>query len=93
MPTATRAPSGSSGRTPERARRARPFSPSTSRVKVNDHSFESIRAALRAAGTGAKRSASPHAAMSHLAIQESLDGSAVRWLEHVSDDEYQGAEN
>lgn len=37
--------------------------------------------------------ASPHAAMSHLAIQESLDGSAVRWLEHVSDDEYQGAEN
>jgi len=37
--------------------------------------------------------ASPHAAMTHLAIQESLDGAAVHWLEHVTDDEYQGAEN
>jgi quercetin dioxygenase-like cupin family protein len=27
-------------------------------------------------------------AMTHIAIQESLDGKAVEWLEHVSDEEY-----
>ena len=32
--------------------------------------------------------ASPTAAMSHLAIQETLNGTAVEWLEHVSDEEY-----
>jgi quercetin dioxygenase-like cupin family protein len=32
--------------------------------------------------------ASPTAAMTHLAIQEQLDGKAVDWLEHVSDDQY-----
>lgn len=32
--------------------------------------------------------ASPDAAMSHIAIQESEDGSAVEWLEQVSDEEY-----
>lgn len=35
--------------------------------------------------------ASPTDAMTHLAIQEAQDGSAVEWLEHVSDEEY-GAE-
>lgn len=29
-------------------------------------------------------------AMTHIAVQEALDGQAVNWLEHVSDDEYQG---
>jgi quercetin dioxygenase-like cupin family protein len=33
--------------------------------------------------------ASPAAAMTHIAIQEALDGKAVEWLEHVGDDEYQ----
>jgi len=28
-------------------------------------------------------------AMSHIAIQEALDGKAVEWLEHVSDEQYQ----
>jgi quercetin dioxygenase-like cupin family protein len=28
-------------------------------------------------------------AVSHIAIQESLDGKAVEWLEHVSDEQYQ----
>jgi quercetin dioxygenase-like cupin family protein len=28
--------------------------------------------------------------MVHLAIQEALDGSAVAWLQHVTDDEYAG---
>jgi hypothetical protein len=26
--------------------------------------------------------------MTHIAIQESLDGKAVEWMEHVSDEEY-----
>ena len=34
--------------------------------------------------------ASPTTAMSHIAIQESLDGKAVDWLEKVSDDQYYG---
>ncbi len=32
--------------------------------------------------------ASPATAMSHIAIQERLDGSPVTWLEHVSDEQY-----
>ena len=34
--------------------------------------------------------ASPETAMTHLAIQERLDGSAVEWLEHVTDEQYEG---
>jgi quercetin dioxygenase-like cupin family protein len=34
--------------------------------------------------------ASPTAAMTHIAIQEYLDGKAVDWLEHVSDEQYRG---
>ena len=32
--------------------------------------------------------ASPKTAMQHIAIQEALDGKAVEWLEHVSDEQY-----
>ncbi|MGB8621947.1 MAG: cupin domain-containing protein [Paracoccaceae bacterium] len=32
--------------------------------------------------------ASPTVAMSHLAIQEALNGSPVDWLEHVTDEQY-----
>ena len=32
--------------------------------------------------------ASPTTAMQHIAIQESLDGKAVDWMEKVSDDQY-----
>jgi quercetin dioxygenase-like cupin family protein len=32
--------------------------------------------------------ASPTTAMTHIAIQESLDGTAVEWLAHVTDEEY-----
>ena len=28
--------------------------------------------------------------MTHIAIQESLDGKAVEWLEKVTDEQYQG---
>ncbi|MDB4941470.1 MAG: cupin 2 conserved barrel domain protein [Labilithrix sp.] len=34
--------------------------------------------------------AAPTTAMTHLAIQEALDGKAVEWLEKVSDDQYEG---
>jgi quercetin dioxygenase-like cupin family protein len=34
-------------------------------------------------------SASPTTAMSHIAIQEKLNGSAVDWMEHVTDEQYQ----
>jgi len=33
--------------------------------------------------------ASPTTAMTHIAIQEKLDGSSVKWLEQVSDKQYQ----
>ncbi len=32
--------------------------------------------------------AAPQNAMTHLAMQEALDGSAVTWMEHVTDTEY-----
>jgi quercetin dioxygenase-like cupin family protein len=32
--------------------------------------------------------ASPTTAMTHIAIQEALDGKAVEWMEHVSDQQY-----
>ena len=32
--------------------------------------------------------ASPGNSMTHIAMQEALDGSAVTWMEHVADDEY-----
>ena len=35
--------------------------------------------------------ASPTTAMTHIAIQERLDGKAVEWLEHVSDEQYRGS--
>ena len=34
--------------------------------------------------------ASPSTAMTHIAIQEALDGKVVDWMEHVSDEEYAG---
>ena len=32
--------------------------------------------------------AAPATAMTHIAIQERLDGKAVEWMEHVSDEQY-----
>ena len=34
--------------------------------------------------------AAPTTAMTHVAVQEQLDGKAVEWLEHVSDQQYRG---
>jgi quercetin dioxygenase-like cupin family protein len=35
--------------------------------------------------------ASPDVAMTHVAIQEQLDGTAVEWMEHVTDEQYRAA--
>ncbi|TBW33292.1 cupin domain-containing protein [Siculibacillus lacustris] len=35
--------------------------------------------------------AAPSTAMTHIAIQEAVDGSAADWFEHVSDQQYAGA--
>ena len=32
--------------------------------------------------------AAPNTAMTHIAIQEKLDGKTVDWMEHVSDEQY-----
>jgi quercetin dioxygenase-like cupin family protein len=32
--------------------------------------------------------AGPTTSMAHIAMQEAMDGEAVRWLEHVTDEEY-----
>jgi quercetin dioxygenase-like cupin family protein len=32
--------------------------------------------------------AAPNTAMTHIAVQESLDGNNVSWMEHVSDEQY-----
>ncbi|HEY3394043.1 MAG TPA: cupin domain-containing protein [Lacipirellulaceae bacterium] len=34
--------------------------------------------------------AAPTTAMTHIAVQEHLDGKAVEWMEHVSDEQYRG---
>ena len=34
--------------------------------------------------------ATPTTVMTHIAVQEQLDGKVVDWLEHVSDEQYQG---
>jgi len=34
--------------------------------------------------------ASPTTALTHIAVQEQLDGKAVEWLEHVTDEQYGG---
>lgn len=43
-----------------------------------------------AAGERHWHGAAPDSAMTHLAIQEVVDGSPVTWLEHVTDQEYLG---
>ena len=34
--------------------------------------------------------AAPTTAMTHIAIQEALEGKVVEWMEHVSDEQYRG---
>jgi len=44
-----------------------------------------------AAGEKHWHGAAPTTAMSHIAIQEAVDGSAADWFEHVSDEQYYAA--
>ena len=45
-----------------------------------------------AAGHRHWHGATPTSAMTHIAIAEMLDGRAVDWMEHVSDEDYLGGE-
>ncbi|ANL34594.1 cupin domain-containing protein [Rhizobium phaseoli] len=63
------------------------------RVQRQDGPIEEIRpgdVVRFAPGERHWHGASPTTAMTHIAIQEQLDGNAVDWMEHVTDTEYQG---
>jgi len=62
------------------------------RVQRWDGSVEEIRpgdVVCFAPGEKHWHGAAPATAMTHIAIQEQLDGKAVEWMEKVSDDQYQ----
>ena len=64
------------------------------RVQREGEGIEEIRpgdVVVFAPGERHWHGAAPATAMSHIAIQESLDGKAVDWFEPVSDDHYLGA--
>jgi 4-carboxymuconolactone decarboxylase len=66
----------------------------TGRVQLWGHPIEEIRAGdvVRIpAGEKHWHGASPHSSMTHLGITEVRDGTAVQWMEHVSDEQYNGA--
>lgn len=61
------------------------------RVQIEGRSAEEIRPGdivWIAPGEKHWHGAAPTTAMTHIAIQEVLDGSPVTWLEHVTDAEY-----
>ncbi len=63
------------------------------RVQRQDGPIEEIRpgdVVRFAPGERHWHGASPTTAMTHIAIQEQLDGKAVDWMEHVSDEQYAG---
>ncbi len=65
----------------------------TGRVQRRGGPVEEIRAGdviWTPPGVEHWRGAAPTTAMTHIALQEALDGKAVEWMEHVSDEQYQG---
>lgn len=63
------------------------------RVQRRDGSIEEIRPGdivWFEPGEKHWHGAGPTTAMTHIAIQEALDGEAVEWMEHVSDEQYCG---
>ncbi|MBY5702077.1 cupin domain-containing protein [Rhizobium leguminosarum] len=63
------------------------------RVQREGGPVEEIRAGdvvLFAPGERHWHGASPTTGMTHIAIQEQLDGKVVDWMEHVTDTQYQG---
>jgi len=66
----------------------------TGRVQLWGHVIEEIQTGdVVQIPAGAKHwhGAAPHVSMTHLGITEPRDGTAVRWMEKVSDEEYNGA--
>lgn len=66
----------------------------TGRVQLSGHAIEEIRTGdVVQIPPGAKHwhGAAPHTSMTHLGITEPRDGTAVQWMEKVSDEEYNGA--
>jgi len=63
------------------------------RAQREGGSVEEIRAGdvvIFAAGEKHWHGAAPTTAMTHIAIQEALDGKVVEWLEKVTDEQYRG---
>lgn len=63
------------------------------RVQRNGGPIEEIRpgdVVWFAPGEKHWHGAAPSTAMSHIAVAEKLDGKAVEWLEHVTDEQYLG---
>ncbi|MGO6739609.1 cupin domain-containing protein [Rhizobium ruizarguesonis] len=63
------------------------------RVQREGGPVEEIRAGHVVSFAPAERhwhGASPTTAVTHIAIQEQLDGKVVDWMEHVTDTQYQG---
>ncbi|TAV99178.1 cupin domain-containing protein [Rhizobium ruizarguesonis] len=63
------------------------------RVQREGGPVEEIRAGNVVSFAPAERhwhGASPTTAVTHIAIQEQLDGKVVDWMEHVTDTQYQG---
>ena len=66
----------------------------TGRVQIWGQPIEEIRAGdvvKIPAGVKHWHGGSPNASMTHLGITEQRDGTAVRWMEKVSDEQYNGA--
>jgi hypothetical protein len=59
-------------------------------LRDGDRPSSSSRGSRPPPGEERGHGASPTVAMTHLAIREALDGVAVAWLEHVSDEPYAG---
>ena len=62
------------------------------RVQVWDGPIEEIRpgdVVWFPPGVKHWHGASPEKAMTHIAIQEALDGKVVEWMEHVTDEQYE----
>jgi hypothetical protein len=56
-----------------------------------DREHPARRRGLVSAGEKHWHGASPTTAMTHIAIQEQLDGKVVEWMEQVSDEQYERA--
>src|SRR5438093_566172 len=83
-----------SGRTAWTGRQRRCCTPGCGRAQCSGGPVEVIRpgdVVWFPPGEKHWHGAAPTTTMTHVAIQEQLDGKAVDWLEHVTDEQYQSA--